>query len=1096
MIPYLIILFLGLSLSSTLGIDFTSLPQQPATQEDYRTLEYPLAAQALLLSNWRAIAGDDPAYAFPDDSIQGWKPVKVGQRLAGQGVNASSWCWYQVDFTLPDAWQGSTLKLDLGRISAYDEVFLNGVQCGSYGTPPPNLVHGCSSIYRQYLLPPERLQPGKNTLAVRVFLGVHSGMYEGAYTLQPLQKNAISLQLPLKNSGADSMYLMLSEASHLNRVKAADKIRLAPRLLNPGNTPLKAELELKISNADGEEVIAGQSGELFLSPGQWQPLRVETKAPEVPGQYQIALMVRVTDGENTRKTFSVTVTDPDENLTFSIPVWNDITPSPLPVAVTPGPMGRFGPRETDSEGQLVDNLSAVDSRSGPAYSVRTDGNANGPLLFLANVRPVPVAPNKTGRFHRAAGHSYDGVNDAWIFGRVAPNRAGKPAEMQVEDLSWSGRTWQYRYPDGDRLNFTVNLLSPAWMAETPNPKLRVFEGILRHGIGLPTHLAYDNGDGIQVVTASAGIDGSKMASNWVLAWFNEAPGWDEFDVPYLFVLENRPQRIRTYADTALFFEFAENAGRLQGMPLYGVTLLPPADTATWSERLPEEITTRCRYWGRVLAAPPLSLQRSANVDYDRNRLTVRDEVVFDTWKDAWNTTGLPITPLSNMLPLAASSGNLAIGIDRPVRDLQMATLQGPMLAAENSSQLTFAVDGLLDYLREVRVVIPADNPEIQTVQEEFNRILSEAPRTDLLKQPWDIMIGHGRFLTGAMRNDFTNLLLSRTWMKAELRKEIDPIIQQCTEKYLLYTGMPDAQINSQIKAEFCERPVVSFITHPVSGLKMAIPAPSPARNSFGIDSIYWANLTIYIAWLYADTYDRFDWLKEHYPLLMQFFNTARNSHDWATLASWDTFGGFRVGNGLQEGGGIYAGATALARTARKFGDEATASLAAYHAVMQLLNMQGALAASTYRNTCRPWPASHSRAAEIQIVQKLRPFYFAEINELAGLSQALIGVSATASSPGGYIESLLPEIMRPYQEIWGDFTDELYHPKYDRILRTDRRLDGRVTVDSFVYQTTRNPEEIREVFKLRKQLEQDWWKKMPDYRAYLDSLSKITYRKLW
>lgn len=1088
------ILLLLFCLSWPLAAQITRLPLRAAQSDDWRTLDYPVAFEPLALTGWLAIAGDDPAYAAADGDDTGWRPVQVGRPLDGQGVAANGWCWYRVDFTLPEAWQNHLLKLDLGRVSAYDEIYLNGSRCGSYGTPPPNLVHGCSNVYRQYLLPSDLLRPGRNRLAVRVFLGIHSGLYDGAYTLQPLPQNAVCMQLPLKNGGGDSMKLLLSDASHLNRVQAGAEMLCVPELLTPGSATLQAELAMTMTDAAGTIVFAANSGTLPLPPGQWQPLRIQGPAPAIPGSYQVALAVRGRDIPPLQKSFSVTVTDAAEKLAFSLPVWNTLAADPLPVAITPGPMGRFGPREATSDGQLADNLDGVDSRSGQAYSVRTRSDVNGPLLFLANVRPVPAATNLVGRFHRAAGHVYDGIQDAWLFGRVCPNRTGKPELLQVKDISWTGRTYHYRYPDGDSMNFTVNLLSPAWMAETGNPKLRVFDDILRHGIGLPAYLACDTANGIQIVPASKGINGDAMTANWILAWFNGADGWDEFDVPYLFVLENRPQRVRTYADAALFFEFARKTGRLQGMPLYGVTLPPPEQTAGWAAGLPPEVAERCRYWARVLAAPPATLQRTAAIDYAGNRLTVRDEITFTPWQDAWNTAGLPVTPLSTMLPLAAASGNLAIGTDRPVRDLQMATLQGPLLAAENSHALTFAVDGLLHLVREVRHVTPADSPEIQAVRTELNQLLAEGCRTELNLQPWPVMFAQGRFMPGAMRCDFTNLLLSRVWMEPELRRQIDHAIQTACEKYLLHDAIPDPEMQARLAPDYHHKPVVSVITQPVTGLSLAV--PTSARESFGIDAVYFANLTVYVAWLYADTYNRYDWLKTHRQLLVRFFNTARNSHDWATLASWDTFGGLRVGNGLQESGGIHAGAVAMARIARQLGDDVTADLAAYHAVMQLVSMQGALAASGYLNACRPWPASHSRAREIERVQKLRPFYYAEINELAGLSQALIGADATASSPGGFIESPLPEVMRPYQEIWGDYTDDFYAPHYDRLLRLDRRLDSRTSVDAFVYQTRRSSAEIRDIFNLRRQRDDSWWRKLPDYRGYLDSMSTATSRRLW
>lgn len=1066
-----------------------------ATQEDYRTLDYPVYDHPLVLKNWRAISGDQPAYASGKIDDHNWKPVKVGEAVTGQGISSSNWCWYRVDFDLPEAWYGHSLRLDIGRISAYDEIFLNGVRCGSYGNPPPLLTHGCSGIYRQYLLKPEQLKKGHNLLAIRVFLGHKGGLYDGAYTLQPLPLKTVCVRLPLKIGGAHSLKTLLTEAVHLNRFQSDNELLAAPELLSLSSTIIDGKLNISIATLQGR-VAAEETTAVQLRPGQWQPVLLRLRTPCEPGKYICTLRYSEGAALLLEKKLELTVIPQSEPLTFAIPVLPELTGTgELPAKVTPGPIGRFGPREGSPKYQLRDNTELTDSRSGMTYSIQTARKTGAPLLFLSNTRPVPEKSDKIGRFHRAAGHEFDGFKDAWIYGYVRPNHAGTPETMGVKNISWSGRTYRYDYSDRNYLEFTVRAVSPAWMAETNYSELRVFDEIGRHGIGLPQYLAYESSNGqIKVVKAETGIKGDAMSANWILAWFNGGKNWQEFDTPYLFVLQNRPQSVNTYGDAALFFNYRGAVGKVQGMPLYGVSLLRPDETAGWSVGLPDAVIRRCHFWSRVLAAPPSEVKRTAGVDYQRDRLTVRDEVSYADWKDAWNTIGLKIAPVSTLLPLASDSGNMKITVDRTVTDLRMATLQGPLTAAENTDQLVFAIDGLLHYLREVREVEPADSAESAKVKAAFNQLLDEGYRTDFVKHPWRHLADNGRFLPGSFRCKYTNLLLSRQWMLLALQRNFDQKIQEFSEKYLLYSGLPDPAMQADLKPEYRNIPAVTVLTNPVSGLQLA--AGSMIKENFGIDSVYFSNLNIYMAWLYADTYQRYDWLKPHYGLLQNYFNAARNSHDWATLASWDTFSGIRVGNGLQESGGIYAGTLAMARIARQLNDLPTSDLAAYHAVMQLVSMQGILAASKYLKQYRPWPATHSRNDEIEYVQKIRPAYFAELNEFAGLSQSLIGIGNSASSPGGYIESPLPEVMRPYQEIWRVYTDDFYDPHYDVIIKTDRRLDDRLSLDAFVYQTRRSPAELKTIFQLRTNLKSNWWERLPDYRGYLDSMSKIKYRRLW
>lgn len=1091
---FLGVLFIVLQIPFVNG-EIKCLGSRTATNYDYRQIAYPVVGQAIKLENWRAISGDKQYYSKADINDSNWKKVEVGKGIISQGINGK-WCWYRVNFNLPDSWQGYQLILDIGRISAYGEIYLNGVKCGSSGTPPPNLTFGCSKVYWKYILQPELLKKGKNLLAFRVYLGFKGGLFDGAYTLSRLLPNTVCVRFPLKNTAipSESLSNLLTDAVHLNRFKLGSDISLTPELLNLDKTTHKGILSVELVCIDGT-VKAGESTELVLAPGEWQKVLVKMPVPSKTGKY--FCLLRYSDGKKKfiDKKIALEVVSAIIEKDFSIPVNTSISNiGAFPVKVTPGPLGRFGPRLGSREHQLRDNTERTDSRSGMCYSVQIKRKNNGPKLFLSNVRPVPENLKRVERFHLAPGHKFDGVADAWIYGYVCPNRAGDAKNLDVKNINWVGRTYHYRYANGNYMDFTVNAINPAWMLESDCLKLRVFDKIRKHGIDVPRYLAYESKGKIKVVEAAKGIKGADMSANWVLAWFSGGKNWEEFDSPYFFVVEKRLNSIKTINNAALFFISNDSVGKIQGMPLYGVTLLKPSETKSWVGGLPEKVVKRCRFWSRVLAVPPIGIKRSASVDYKKDRLLMKDEVEYGAWSDAWNTKGMKIVPVSTIMPLAAASGNMKISVNHPVTDLHMATLQGPLVAAENTDVLAYAFDGLLHYLREVRVVEPGESSQIKELKNDFNKLLERGYIKDLTKIPWEEFYHHGKFMPGCFRNDYTNLLLSRIWMKPELRAKVDRAINDVSEKYLLYSGMPDSSMQAFLKPQYKDIPAVTVLTNPVTGIKLAV-APMVKENT-GIDSVYFSNLNIYMAWLYAYTYQRQAWLKEHYELLKEYFNSARNSHDWGILASWDTFSGIRVGNGLQESGGIYAGALAMARIARSLNDSKNSDLAAYHAVMQLVSMQGSLTASEYLKRYRPWPATHSHAAEIEYTQKIRKAYFAELNELAGLSQLLIGTKNSASSPGGYIESPLPEVMRPYQEIWRKFTDDFYDPRIDIIIKMDRRLDDRASVDTFFYQTKRSPGELKNIFEMRSKLSYSWWTGMADYRGYLDSLSTIKYHKLW
>src|SRR5690606_38864669 len=146
------------------------------------------------------------------------------------------------------------------------------------------------------------------------------------------------------------------------------------------------------------------------------------------------------------------------------------------------------------------------------------------------------------------------------------------------------------------------------------------------------------------------------------------------------------------------------AGSIQGMPLYGLTLQRLDRTANWVNGLPDSVQASCRYWSRVLVNAPDHVKRTANVDYSRDQLTVKDTFSYLDIKDDWKTQGIKIAPLSPMLALSAASGNIDIAVSQPTTDLQMATLQGPFVAADNAEEMIFRVNGVLHYIREVRDV--------------------------------------------------------------------------------------------------------------------------------------------------------------------------------------------------------------------------------------------------------------------------------------------------------------------------------------------------------------------------------------------------------
>ncbi len=1066
------------------------VPPVEVSVNELPDLSYPVTGPVFQLSHtWKYHDGDDKEFSKPDFDDSSWQNIEVGKQKLGGG-----WRWYRLSFDLPTNLENHNLLLDLGAISVYDETFVNGVQVGHFGNPPPNFVQGASDKHRKYPISADHFHVGRNVIAIRVYLGYKGGLYDGPFTLQALTDGAVIGKLELKTVGADALETLLTASSHLNTFAPDDKLLIAPNLTQLFGSARDGQLTAIILDSNNLKVEQ-QTVDVSISAMSWTGALLQFKMPQKAGDYSCQLSYAVGGKTYWDKNLPFHVANSD-SIKFAPRVDASLIPfenQKLPVEISSSAMGHFGPRDVNDKSELFDDVGIADSRSGLAYSIYATKETGGPELFLANTRPVPVDENKVPRLHTAGGYVYDGLKDAWLYGNVRPNRAGDIENLSIESTSWAKRTYHYQYKNNDTMDFSISAISPAWVATSNAQKMRVFEDIEKHGISLPTYLAYESNGKVKVVDAKKGIRGSDMSANWVLAWFNGGEGWDEFDTPYLFVLQKRPELVQSYANTALFFSYPTFVGTIQGMPLYGVTLQRPDQTADWKNGIPADVQERCRYWSRVLVDAPDQVRRTANVDYAKDQLTVKDEFTYLDIHDDWNTQEIKIAPVSPLLALTAHSGNVDIAFSKPVKDLHMATLQGPLLAADNTDTMVFSVNNVLHYIRQVRDVKRADDPQTLRIQAELNEIVKGGYEDDLMNHPWKETTDRNELMPGLQQRSYTNLLLTLPYLKTPLRNEVDNTIQTETEKYFLYSGIPGPELAPKIKLALRDIPAITEITNPVTGLKLGVAALS---NKFGIDQPYWTSTNIYMAWLYADTFNRYDWVKQNYSILQHYFNNERNSSDWDICASWDSFSGLRVGNGLQEGGGKYAGAVAMARMAHKLGDKTTSDEAAYYAMMELVGMQGQLSATDYQKQRRPWLGTNTKADDIEYAQKLRPYYYAEFNEFAGLSQAVILPHGLLNSTGSFILSPMPEVMRLYQEVWPKFTDDFYDPKYDVLINSDRRLDTRTSMDVFVYMLTHYPQTTQQIFDIRKNLGLDWWDKLPDYRGYLDSRGKIGYRELW
>ena len=94
----------------------------------------------------------------------------------------------------------------------------------------------------------------------------------------------------------------------------------------------------------------------------------------------------------------------------------------------------------------------------------------------------------------------------------------------------------------------------------------------------------------------------------------------------------------------------------------------------------------------------------------------------------------------------------------------------------------------------------------------------------------------------------------------------------------------------------------------------------------------------------------------------------------------------------------------------------------------------------------------------------------------------------------YIMTQLPEIMRPYKDVYPAETEDFFMPKF--MAAANLRGQGPITPKIRVYMLRSYPKSALELLNPRINLNGDLWKQCADFCAVLDSMGEITYRKLW
>ncbi len=1029
---------------------------------------------------WKCVYGDKKEYASPDFDDRNWETVKINAPLSGKNRpknmpenyrNAKSRCWYRYTFELPEGVQGNNFELRLGQISAGDQSYINGHLIGSFGFD--TRVNKSSSTDRIYFSSGNKkiLRPGKNVIAIRCKIGHLRGMHSGIVELRKLPDMLVRGRYAHRSTGATAVYRQITGRAEVNRFVPGEKVFCRPELTVFSLAPeLAGELDMMLKS--GGKSIWRKKVPLTLKTGKYVSPAPQALPALAAGKYEF-YAVFVSGGKTLWQSEVPVTVAPAQKFNFPAnPELSVFDRSPLPLTVSENSYGFFGPRNVDAQKKLFYDYSRPDTRGTPVFLTTYSPDCRGAVLSLAHVKPTPRKVNLKQVSHSIGGR-FDHFNDMWVLGEVvAAGKKGR-AVPGNDKVWWTGRKVTFSYPDGGSFTMTSSVLTPALIFETSDLPSLMFFTPSGWKSGSPAKL-YVPEKGKLVPATSV-----KPEADFLVLSFEGNPAYDEFNIPVLMVFEKRPSRVKLIPKGLRTFFDGSKSGRIYVMPLYGVTLQSPG--------MPQDAFARAEKWSRILPALPDRLTRSTKVDYANNRLLFQDKFLWDNGKKA--DTYLPVPPTL----MLARRGGMKISASRPVVDLDLATMTGPFTAVRGGDTVTYAIDGVANFVREVRETVEiADTPQARAARSRLENTVRLAA-AEISQHPWSFIARKkGKGEIGGLQPYFSNLLIAAEYMPAELKQQIyADIVKEMplsifNDDFLIPGKKPGTIV-----------PVNTKVTSPLSGKIFSALTRHHLDN--GIDCPCWEALRLSMYEHAGRVCNADDLLKKNWQQITYSYNIIVNSHDWAYSCSWDSYGGIRVGNGYQENTIFHAGLIAYARMTRRLGMVEESDKAAYYALMQLVATKSCASAATldYLRRVRPMLASADHYPRMEMLENLFPYHNLEVNERTGFYHTIINAES-AYDNHGFIMTRLPEIMRPFKEVWGDYTR-----RHINFVRPNGKTLSHIIpppVDHFLYLSDTLPYPVEKLIEIR--LVPEYRKKLPlreqlaDDRAALELHGKTVYRRLW
>ena len=336
-----------------------------------------------------------------------------------------------------------------------------------------------------------------------------------------------------------------------------------------------------------------------------------------------------------------------------------------------------------------------------------------------------------------------------------PGWAGEPwpALRHRAEAFETGPVSEPPFADRDRAYFQ-SPHSPGVLVRMKTRHVSFFANLDKYGAEPPTLLWARTADGVKAFRRGERLSGEDMTASWLATSFQQAAGWEQFDVPWFLSLERRPEAVVLTA-RGLELEFAEtDSGHIFSMPLYGYDKPPQRDNRfaeehglpsqsiepwTWEQTFPQSVAERCDWWASIAKAYPIGFRESFRVDSAVDRIDFRQEYRWLTIEDDWKTAPRRFALLPPSIALARTAERFPLEVSASIYDPGYWTAYGPLVGVLDQDQFEYSLH-LLQYLHDIEVVRTA-LPRSSAATEALARITSAMEQK--FPQPSRYELDHG-----------------------------------------------------------------------------------------------------------------------------------------------------------------------------------------------------------------------------------------------------------------------------------------------------------------------------------------------------------------